>query len=87
MTHEAKGHEIPLALGNTVATSSSYCTGATNSFQPAWKCRSVKLDGSRGHRGRCGGTPTYRACRAPGGSSTRTWGPLHRALVHTWRWG
>ena len=42
MTHEAKGHEIPVAMGNTVATGSSNCTGATNSFQQAWKLRSVQ---------------------------------------------
>ena len=33
MTHEAKGHEIPVAMGNTVATGSSNCMGATISFQ------------------------------------------------------
>ena len=33
LTHEAKGHEIPVALGNTVATGASDSTGATNSFQ------------------------------------------------------
>ena len=43
VTHKAKGHEIPVALGNTVATGSSNCTGATNSFQRAWKARSVQF--------------------------------------------
>ena len=43
VTHEAKGHEIPVALGNTVATGLSYCTGATNSFQRAWKACSVQM--------------------------------------------
>ena len=33
--HEAKGHEIPVSLGNTVATGTSNCTGTTNSFQRA----------------------------------------------------
>ena len=42
LTHQAKGHEIPLALGNTVATCSSNSTGAANSFQRAWKSRSVQ---------------------------------------------
>ena len=43
LTHEAKGHEIPVALGNTVATGGSNSTGATNSFQRAWKSRSVQI--------------------------------------------
>ena len=43
VTHEVKGHEIPVALGNTVATGGSNCTGATNSFQKAWKSRSVQI--------------------------------------------
>ena len=29
LTNEAKGHEIPVALGNTVATGGSNSTGAT----------------------------------------------------------
>ena len=40
LTHEAKGHAIPVALGNTVAQGGSNSTGATNSFQRAWKSRS-----------------------------------------------
>ena len=40
---------------------------------------SCKSAGRRGHRGRCGGTPTCGPCRAPGGSSTGTWGS-HIAL-------
>ena len=43
VTHEAKGHEILVALGNTVATGSSNCTGATNSFKRAWQARSVQI--------------------------------------------
>ena len=43
VTHEARGHEIPVALGNTVATGGSNCMGATNSFQRAWKSRSVQI--------------------------------------------
>ena len=41
VTHEANGHEIPVAPGNTVATGGSDSTGATNSFQRAWKSRSL----------------------------------------------
>ena len=33
VTHEAKGHEIPVALGNTVATGGSNCTGATKDME------------------------------------------------------
>ena len=40
LNHEAKAYEIPVAMGNTVATRSSNCTGATNSFQQAWNLRS-----------------------------------------------
>ena len=43
LTHEAEGHEIPEALGNTVATGSSNSTGVTNCFQRAWKFRSVQI--------------------------------------------
>ena len=43
LTHEANGHDIPMALGNTVATGGSNYTGATNSFQWAWKFRSVQI--------------------------------------------
>ena len=43
VTQEAKGHEIPVALGNTVVTGSSNRTGATNSFPRAWKARSVQI--------------------------------------------
>ena len=68
LTHEAKGHEIPVALGNTVATGSSNSTGATNSLQ---RCKEA---GCRGHRGRCGGTLACGASRALRGSSTRIWG-------------
>ena len=32
LTHEAKGHEIPVALGTTVATGGFNSTGATNPF-------------------------------------------------------
>ena len=39
LTHEAKGHEIAVALGNTMATRSSNSTGATNSFQRPCKSR------------------------------------------------
>ena len=42
LTHEAKGHEILVALGNNVAKGSSKSTRATNSFQRAWKSRSVQ---------------------------------------------
>ena len=37
LTHEANGHDILVALGNTVATGSSNSTGLINSFQRAWK--------------------------------------------------
>ena len=74
LTHEAKGHEIPVALGNTVATGGSNSTGATNSNRLGKPAR-YKLDGNRGQRKWCGGSPTYGACRAPRRSSTRTWGP------------
>ena len=43
LTHDAKGHEIPVALGNTVATGSSNSTRATNSFPQAWKSRPVQI--------------------------------------------
>ena len=43
VTHEVKGHEIPVALGNTVATGSSNYTGVINCFQRAWKSRSVQI--------------------------------------------
>ena len=43
VTHEAKDHDIPLALGNTLSASSSDCMGATNSFKRAWKPRSVQI--------------------------------------------
>ena len=43
LTHEAKGYEIPVALGNTVATGGSSSTGAINSLQRAWKSRSVQI--------------------------------------------
>ena len=43
LTNEAKGHEIAVALGNTVATGSSDSTGATNSFQRACKSGSVQI--------------------------------------------
>ena len=75
LTHEAKGHEIPVALGNTVAMGGPNATGVTNSLRRAWKPRSVQIGPSRGHRGRCCGTIIYGACGAPRGSSRRTWGP------------
>ena len=43
LTHEAKGLEILVALGNTVARRGSNSTGATNSFQRAWKSCSVRI--------------------------------------------
>ena len=43
VTPQAKGIEIPVALGNTAATGSSNCTGATNSFPWAWKARLVQI--------------------------------------------
>ena len=43
LTHEAKGHEILVALGYTVATGGSNSMGATNSFQRVWKSRSVQI--------------------------------------------
>ena len=52
LTYEAKGHEIPVALGNTVATGSSNSRGATNSFQRAWKSRSVQISREQGPPGR-----------------------------------
>ena len=51
LTHEAKGHEIPVPLGNTVATGSSNSTGPTNSFQRAWKSRSVQMGRASGPAG------------------------------------
>ena len=43
LTHEVKGHEIPPALGNTVATGGSNSKEATNSFQNPWKSCSVQM--------------------------------------------
>ena len=43
LTHEAKGHEIPMALDNTVAMGESNSMGATNFFQRASKSRSVQI--------------------------------------------
>ena len=43
LTHEAKGHQILVALGNTVATGGSNSTGVTNSFQCAWKYCSMQI--------------------------------------------
>ena len=43
LTHEAKSHEIPVALRNTVTTGGSNLTGATNSVQRACKPRSVQI--------------------------------------------
>ena len=42
LTHGAKGYETPVALGNTVAMGSSNSKGPINSFQRAWKSRSVQ---------------------------------------------
>ena len=67
----AKGHEIRMTLGNTVATGIINSTGATNSFQWAWKSSSGEI---RSQRRRCGATPTYGARTAPRGCSARTWG-------------
>ena len=41
LTHEAKGHEIAVALGNAVATGSSNSTGENYCFQRAWKSHSM----------------------------------------------
>ena len=49
VTHQAKGHEILVALGNTVATGLSNCTGATTPSNRLGKPARYKLDGSRGH--------------------------------------
>ena len=54
LAHEAKGHEIPVALGNTMAIGSSNSDGLGS---PS-RCQEA---GCRGHRGRCGGTPTWGA--------------------------
>ena len=51
LIHEAKGHDIPVALGNTVATGSSYSTGPANSFQQAFKSRSVQMGRALGPPG------------------------------------
>ena len=45
LTYEAKGHGIPVALGNIVATGG---LGATNSLQQAWKSLSMQI--GRGYR-------------------------------------
>ena len=43
LTNQVRGHEIPVALDNTMATGSSKSFGATNSFRRAWKSRSVQI--------------------------------------------
>ena len=59
LTHEAKGHEMLVALGNSMAAGSSKSTGPVNSFHRTWKPRSLQ------RRSRSG---TCTTCTAPRGS-------------------